>query len=113
MIEGITAIIYPIRELAKVRAVYGDLFGEPIMDQPYYVGFRVGGLDVGLDPNGHNKGYTGPVCFWTVDDIHTSLKALTDAGAEVVQEPMNVGGGKLIASVKDADGNMIGLAQQP
>ena len=52
---------------------------------------------------------TGPVCFWHVDDITKSLKALLDAGAEAQQEVRDVGGGKLIASVKDADGNVIGL----
>jgi predicted enzyme related to lactoylglutathione lyase len=54
---------------------------------------------------------TGPVGYWLVDDIMKSLKALFDAGAEAHQEVKDVGGGKLIASVKDADGNIIGLIQ--
>ena len=83
------------------------------MDEAYYVGFRVGDQDIGLDPNGHSQGMTGPVGYWHIDDIKKSLKALLDAGAEVLQEVKDVGGGKLIALVKDADGNIIGLIQSP
>ena len=56
---------------------------------------------------------TGPVGYWHVDDIKQSLKALVDTGAKAQQEVKDVGGGKLIASVKDADGNVIGLIQAP
>jgi predicted enzyme related to lactoylglutathione lyase len=54
---------------------------------------------------------TGPVGYWNVDDITSTLKALLEAGAEAQQEITDVGGGKLIATVKDADGNVIGLVQ--
>jgi predicted enzyme related to lactoylglutathione lyase len=81
------------------------------MDEAYYVGFRVGDQDVGLDPHGHSQGMTEPVGYWHVDDITKSLEALLNAGAESRQEVKDVGGGKLIASVTDADGNVIGLIQ--
>jgi predicted enzyme related to lactoylglutathione lyase len=68
---------------------------------------------VGLDPNGHAKGLTGPVPYWSVADIKASLAGLVGAGAEVLQDIKDVGGGKLIASMKDADGNLIGLVQAP
>jgi predicted enzyme related to lactoylglutathione lyase len=114
MTEGIKAIIYPVKDLAKAKTLYSKLLGvEPNMDEPYYVGFNVGGQDVGLDPNGHGQGMTGPVGYWHVDDIERSMKALLEAGAEAQQEVKDVGGGKLIASVKDADGNVIGLLQSP
>jgi predicted enzyme related to lactoylglutathione lyase len=112
MTEGLTAIIYPVKDLAKAKTLYSALLGvSPSMDEPYYVGYDVGGLDVGLDPNGHGQGMTGPVGYWHVDDIRKSLKALLDAGAVPKQEVKDVGGGKLIASVTDADGNVIGLIQ--
>jgi predicted enzyme related to lactoylglutathione lyase len=112
MTEGVKAIIHPVKDLAKAKTLYSTLLGvEPLMDQPYYVGFNIGGLDFGLDPNGHSQGMTGPVSYWQVDDIAATLKALLDAGAEAVQDVKDVGGGKLVASVKDADGNMIGLLQ--
>ena len=83
------------------------------MDEAYYVGFRIGDQEIGLDPNGHNQGMTGPVGYCHVDDIKKSLQLLLDAGAQAQQEVKDVGGGKLIASVKDADGNIIGLMQSP
>jgi predicted enzyme related to lactoylglutathione lyase len=106
-------IIYPVKDIARAKELYGSLFGEPIMDQPYYVGYKVEGQDVGLDPNGHSQGLTGPVGYWHVDDIKKSLELLLAAGAQGVQDLKDVGGGKLIASVKDADGNIIGLLQSP
>jgi predicted enzyme related to lactoylglutathione lyase len=112
MTEGVKTIIYPVTDLARAKALYGELLGvQPYMDEAYYVGFEVEGQDIGLDPHGHSKGMTGPLGYWHVDDIKRSLTALLDAGAEVQQEIRDVGGGKLIASVKDADGNGIGLIQ--
>jgi predicted enzyme related to lactoylglutathione lyase len=112
MNQGIRTIIFPVRDIPRARAFYSKLLGvEPYADQPYYVGFRVGDQEVGLDPNGHNKGMTGPVCYCHVEDIKQSLQSLLDAGAQTLQEVKDVGGGRLIASVKDADGNVIGLLQ--
>ncbi|MFE0376595.1 VOC family protein [Streptomyces inhibens] len=114
MSEGLETITYPVKDLAAAKALFSKLLGvEPYMDEAYYVGFRAGGVDLGLDPNGHRKGLTGPVGYWRVEDIERSLKALTDAGAETVQEVQDVGGGKRIASVRDVDGNPIGLVQAP
>lgn len=81
-------------------------------DQPYYVGFGVAGQHLGLDPNGHRQGMIGPQGFWDVDDIAAVVTVLVEAGATQVQSPKDVGGGKLIATLKDADGNIIGLVQQ-
>ena len=114
MTAGVKTIMYPVTDLAKAKALYGELAGvEPYADEAYYVGFRVGGQDVGLDPNGHSQGMTGPLAYWHVDDTKKNLKALIDAGAVARQEVRDLGGGKLIASVEDADGNVIGLLQSP
>lgn len=111
MNQGIKTIIYPVKDIAKAKAMYSKLLGvEPYADQPYYVGFRVGDQEIGLDPNGHKQGMTG---YYHVDDIKKSLQELIDAGGEVQEDLRDVGGGKLIASVKDADGNVIGLTQLP
>ena len=83
------------------------------MDELFYVGFSVDGEDVGLDPNGHSKGMIGPVGYGHVDDINESLRALLEAGAEAQQPISDVGGGKLVATVKDPDGNVIGLLHAP
>src|SRR6266849_191133 len=114
MTSGIRTIIYPVTDIAQAKTLYRTLLGvEPIMDEAYYVGFRVGDQDIGLDPHGHSKGMTGPVGYWHVADIKECLKLLLDAGAAAQQAISDVGGGKLIASVKDADGNIIGLIQSP
>ncbi|MGH8924903.1 MAG: VOC family protein [Acidimicrobiia bacterium] len=111
MNQGIRTIIYPVGDLARAKDVFRELLGtEPYVDQPYYVGFRLGDQEVGLDPNGHKQGMTP---YWQVDDIRTSVQSLVDAGAKVVQEVSDVGGGKLTAAVTDPDGNVIGLTQEP
>jgi len=114
MTEGIRTIIYPVKDIVQAKKLYSMLLGvKPYMDEAYYVAFNVGGQDVGLDPHGHSQGMTGPVGYWHVGDIKKSLKLLLTAGAQAQQEVKDVGGGKLIASVKDADGNVIGLIQLP
>ncbi|MEU9189806.1 VOC family protein [Streptomyces sp. NPDC048484] len=114
MSEGLKTITYPVKDLARAKALFGALLGvEPYADETYYVGFRAPGQpEVGLDPNGHAKGLTGPVPYWYVGDIRAILADLVGAGAEVVQDVQDVGGGTLIASVKDADGNAVGLVQE-
>ena len=66
---------------------------EPYVDEAYYVGFRVGDQEIGLDPNGHKKGMTRPVGYWYVGDIRSSLQLLLAAGAQAQQEVTDVGGG--------------------
>ncbi|MBL1084519.1 glyoxalase [Streptomyces actinomycinicus] len=112
MTTGVQTIIYPVKDLAKAKPLFSALLGvEPYADQPYYVGFKAAGQDVGLDPNGHAKGMTGPVPYWHVTDLRARLAALLEAGAELLQDAQDVGGGRLIASVKDPDGNLVGLLQ--
>ena len=111
MNQGVQTIIYPVKDLAKAKAQFRELLGvEPYADAPYYVGFKVGKQDIGLDPHGHQAGATA---YYHVSDIKGGLQKLLDAGAESVQEIKDVGGGRLIASVKDANGNIIGLIQDP
>lgn len=111
MNDGIKTVIYPVKDIAKAKALFTALLGvAPYADTAYYVGFRMGDQEIGLDPNGHKQGMTP---YYHVDDIKKSLQLLQEAGATVVQEVKDVGGGKLIATVKDADGNIIGLSQSP
>jgi predicted enzyme related to lactoylglutathione lyase len=114
MNQGMRTVIYPVKDIAQAKTLYGALLGtEPVMDEAYYVGFEVGDQEVGLDPNGHTQGMTGPLGYYHVDDIEESLRLLLDAGAQAQQTVKDVGGGKLTASVRDADGNLIGLVQSP
>ncbi len=109
MNQGVQTVIYPVKDLARAKALFRELLGkEPYADTPYYVGFKAGQQDIGLDPNGHTEGMTA---YYHVDDIRKSLQSLLDAGAKPVQEVKDVGGGRLIASVKDENGSIIGLVQ--
>lgn len=114
MTSGMHTVIYPVKDIAAAKRLFAALLGvEPSMDDVYYVGFDTDGLHIGLDPNGHAKGMNGLVNYWDVDDINASLARLVDAGAEIQQPVSDVGGGKLIALLQDADGNVIGLSQAP
>ncbi|MCL4396654.1 MAG: glyoxalase [Chloroflexi bacterium] len=111
MNQGIKTVIYPVKDIGKAKAMFSKILGvAPYVDSPYYVGFRIGDQEFGLDPNTHKHGMTA---YYTVDDIKASLQVLVDAGAQVQEEIRDVGMGKLIASAKDADGNIIGLTQEP
>ena len=114
MSDGIKTIIFPVSDLAAAKAIFTELVGaEPYADAPYYVGYRIGDQEIGLDPNGHKSGMTGPIGYWQVEDVQATLDVLLKSGAETVSEPRDVGGGTLIATVRDADGNVIGLRQSP
>ena len=109
MSEGMKTVIYPVSDLAKAKAMFSAVLGAgPTMDEPYYVQFNVGDQSIGLDPHGHKSGAVG---YYHVSDIKGILQALLAAGAEVDQDVKDVGGGRLIAAVKDTDGNLIGLLQ--
>ena len=109
MNQGIRTVVYPVKDIARAKVFFRELLGvEPYADEPYFSGFKEGTEDLGLDPKGHKEGIT---VYYHVDDIKDSLKSLVDAGAETIQEIKDVGGGGLIASVKDTDGNIIGLIQ--
>ena len=112
--QGFSLIVVPVTDLAAARSLYAKLLGvEPYAESPYYVGFRVGQVELGLDPNGHRQGLTGPLPYCSVSDLASSLEALTAAGATVVQQPKEVGGGRSIAWVRDADNNLVGLMHTP
>ena len=109
MIQGMQTIIYPVKDIAQARALFRALLGtDPYTDGPYYVGFRLGGQEIGLDPHGHRQGMTG---YWHIADIRATLQSLLDAGAQVIEDVKAVGPGRLTASVRDPNGNIIGLLQ--
>jgi predicted enzyme related to lactoylglutathione lyase len=114
MTSGIKTIIYPVKDVAAAKRLYSRILGvAPYADESYYVGYNVDGQDFGLDPNGHAKGMTGPVAYLHVRDINKVLDALVETGAEAQGPIADVGGGKLIVTLKDPDGNPIGLLQEP
>ena len=112
--QGIKTVLHPVSDLARAKAVYTALLGvEPQHDAPYYVGYDVEGQHVGLVPGGGPQGMTSPVAFWEVPDIEAKLAEVTAAGAKVTEAAHDVGGGRLVATVADPDGNLLGLLQDP
>ena len=110
--QGIKTVLHPVSDLAKAKAVYGALLGvEPQADAPYYVGFEAAGQQIGLVPDGGAQGMNSPVAYWHVEDIEAKLAEVTAAGASVNEPAHDVGGGRLVATVTDPDGNVLGLLQ--
>jgi predicted enzyme related to lactoylglutathione lyase len=111
MTEGIKTVLHPVSDLAKAKEVYAALLGVPPMaDSAYYVGFEAAGQQIGLVPN---SGMTSPVTYWHVPDIEAKLAEVTAAGATVRESAHEVGGGRLVATFTDLDGNVLGLVQDP
>ena len=110
--HGIKTVLHPVSDLAKAKAVYAALLGiQPQTDSPYYVGFEAAGQQIGLVPSGGPQGMTSPVAHWHVTDIEAKLAEVTAAGAAVKQAAHDVGGGRLVATFTDPDGNVLGLIQ--
>lgn len=110
--QGIKTVLHPVSDLAAAKAVYTAMLGiSPQTDSPYYVGFDAEGQHIGLVPGGGAQGMTSPVAYWQVADIEAKLADLTAAGATVKEPAHDVGGGRLVATVTDLDGNVLGLIQ--
>src|SRR5579863_1579955 len=107
--EGIKTVLHPVTDLDKAKPVYTALLGvEPSSDTPYYVGYEAAGQQIGLVPN---SDMTSPIAYWHVADIEAKLAEVTAVGASLKDAPRDVGGGRLVASFTDVDGNVLGLIQ--
>ena len=110
--QGIKTVLHPVADLATAKAVYTALLGmPPQFDESYYVGYETAGQHIGLVPGGDSKGMTAPVAYWHVADIEAKLAEVTAAGATVKEPAHDVGGGRLVATFADPDGNVLGLLQ--
>jgi predicted enzyme related to lactoylglutathione lyase len=108
MVNNIPLIVYPAKDLDKVKEFFNVFLGvEPYVDGKYYVGYKLDNLEVGLDPHGKEV-----ISYIEVDDMKVSLQALKEAGAVVIKDSTDVAEGLLIAQV-EIDGNVLGLRQQP
>ena len=111
--QGVQTLLHPVSDLAAAKPIYTALLGvEPMADGPYYVGYEAAGQQVGLVPGGGPQGMTSPVAYWHVDDIEAKLAEVTAAGATIKESPRDVGGGRLVATFADPDGNVLGLVQE-
>ena len=110
--QGVKTVLIPVSDLATAKTVYTALLGGPPQaDASYYVGFEDAGQHIGLLPGGGPQGLASPVPYWHVPDIEAKLAELTAAGAIVKEPAHDVGGGRLVATFTDPDGNVLGLLQ--
>jgi len=109
MLLGLRTVIYPAPNLEESKAFYSKLLGyAPYFDEPFYVGFNVGGYELGLVPDG-----TTTDTLWGVADIQEAWKSMIEKGARPHEVPKEVGGGIWVASLLDPQGNQIGIIENP
>ncbi|MEO5950004.1 MAG: glyoxalase [Candidatus Saccharimonadales bacterium] len=107
MTQKVTLMVYPVKDLEAAKTVYGKFLGvEAYVDGPYYVGYKTDELEIGLDPNGQEI-----ISYVEVQNVKEYMQTLLEAGATMHQDATDVGGGMLIAKVKDGNGNVLGLRQ--
>jgi len=114
-ILGLRTTIYkvPKEALQDAKAWYTKAFGvEPYFDEPFYVGFEIGGYELGVQPMESTAG-DNIATYWGVSDIKAEYQKFLDNGAVQVEEPTNVGGEIMTGTVKDPWGNLIGLIYNP
>jgi lactoylglutathione lyase len=115
MFQGLRTAIYHVEDLPKAKEWYSDLLGvKPYFDEPFYVGFNVGGYELGLDPDvaGVTAG-DNVVAYWGVDDAGAACERALGLGAKSHTAPREVGGGIVVATVKDPWGNVFGIIENP
>src|SRR4051812_15734531 len=118
MFQGLRTAIFKVSDLDKAKAWYSEVLGfAPYFDEPFYVGFSVGGFELGLDPNAPNAPSAaecaGGVAYWGVADIGVSVAHFTNVGATIRSAVQDVGGGIRVATVADPFGNVVGLIENP
>ncbi|PYT09569.1 MAG: glyoxalase/bleomycin resistance/extradiol dioxygenase family protein [Acidobacteria bacterium] len=116
MFKGLRTVIYHVNDLDRAKAWYSSVLGlEPYFDQPFYVGFNVGGFELGLDPDMTGiTGGTGSVsAYWGVSDCEAAVKRLLELGASSHSPVQDVGDSIRVASVIDPFGNVLGVIENP
>jgi catechol 2,3-dioxygenase-like lactoylglutathione lyase family enzyme len=111
---GLRTAVYYVEDMQKARDWYTSVLGQPpYFDEPFYVGFNVGGFELGLHPaEGRSKG-EGHAAYWGVDNAETALQKLLELGATENEGVQDVGGGIKVATVKDPFGNVLGIIENP
>jgi predicted enzyme related to lactoylglutathione lyase len=116
MFLGLRTAIYQVNNIQAAKRWYISILGfEPYFDQPFYVGFNVGGFELGLQPSegeATNKA-EGVVAYWGVENAEAATKHLLEQGATVHEDLQDVGGGIKVATVKDPFGNVFGVIENP
>ena len=113
---GLRTVIYRVKDLNEGKDWYSKAFEtKPYFDEPFYVGFNIGGYELGLLPEegAEMKRGEGVLAYWGVEDIQSVFKRLTELGATTHEAPNDVGDGIMVATLKDPWGNLIGIIYNP
>lgn len=110
----VSLILYPSADMAAAKRFFDELLGvQPYAEHAQYIGYKNGGVEIGLTQGKEVSEPGGAIAYWPVDDIAAKIEALKGAGGTVVQDVTDVGYGLLVASVKDPNGSIVGLRQFP
>ncbi|MBX9808040.1 MAG: VOC family protein [Flavobacteriaceae bacterium] len=115
MLQGLRSTIYHVNDIKEAKKWYQNVFGiEPYFDEEFYVGYNIGGYELGLHPDGteYSEG-NHAITYWGVADIHSAFANLIKLGVTIHAQPVDVGGGILMGSIADPFGNVIGLIENP
>lgn len=116
MFRGLRTVAIHVPDLASARDWYAEVLGkQPYFDEPFYVGFDVEGFELGLMPEegAMLAGPGGAIPYWAVDDIAAASSRLAWLGAHVDRPTEEVGGGIVVAHLRDPWGNRFGLIVNP
>jgi len=115
MFQGLRTAIFKVNDLERAKAWYSDILGfAPYFDEPFYVGFSVGGFELGLDPDAEGvKVGDNLLVYWGVENAKETFEELLKKGATAHSEPQNVGGNIVVGSVYDPFGNIFGIIENP
>jgi predicted enzyme related to lactoylglutathione lyase len=113
---GLRTTIYRVDNISKAKKWYAGVFGvDPYFDEPFYVGFTIGGFELGLQPDesSSSKKSDNVLSYWGVENVEKVYQKLLKAGASPHEAPQNVGGDIVVASVRDPWQNVIGIIYNP
>ena len=116
MLLGLRTAIYYVDNISEAKDWYSFVLGfAPYFDEPFYVGFNVGGFELGLHPGGGDSSdkAAGVVAYWGVDNAEAEVQRIVSLGATRHEDVQDVGGGLKIATVKDPFGNIFGIIENP
>lgn len=115
-LKGLRTVGYKVADISKAKEWYSKILGvQPYFDEPFYVGFNVGGYELGLQPeeNADEPKSANVVAYWGVDDVSAAWEILFANGATPLEEPTDVGSDIVVAAVKDPWGNAFGIIYNP
>jgi len=113
---GLRTVIYHVPDIDRAKAWYSSVLGiEPYFDQPFYVGFNVGGFELGLDPDpdSGSPGAGGTAAYWGVADAAAAHARFVELGAKEHGGVRDVGGDIRVAQLEDPFGNLFGIIENP